>query len=139
MNPFLLPGTERILSWRNFRKSLENLTTLEQLEKTAEWWSKCPESFPKLDDFNMKDWPSPWQLLQEGDLCPTSIAYMIAKTIDMIDKKDIKLMLIKNTLEHIQKMVVVVDQTYVLNYDYGKIYDFQKLKQECDILVVHKI
>ena len=140
-NIFLLDGNTRILKWREFRNNLKQYDKFEQLTQISNWWAKCPESFPKLDDYNKKIWPTPWEILYEGDLCSTSIAYLMAETLKYgsVEWNDIKLMLVKNTSEHVQKMVVVINNEWVLNYNYSNIYEYSKLINECLILVTHTI
>jgi hypothetical protein len=45
----VMSSSQRILEWRNFRKSLIDKSELEQLEAVAQYWSKAPLQTYSID------------------------------------------------------------------------------------------
>src|SRR5580692_3290076 len=117
MNIFLLEPTQRILKWREFRKTLKNnIDEKEQLELVAEFWSHALLQTYSIDYDNPNTWPSPWELIYEGGLCQTAIAYLMVQTLILSgwNNKRIELYFLKNEKEQI--MAVVIDNKYILNF-----------------------
>ncbi len=140
MNPFLLPPSERLAEWRNFRKSLEGMAEIDQLLKVAQWGSQVPLVTYVLDWDSPKQWPIIWELMHEGMFCRTAVAYMMEQTLLMLGWKPerLKLSFVRNSEEHDQMMVLTVDSQWVLNYSLGELFNFDNVTQDCAILVTYQ-
>ena len=128
------PPTSRFEAWRSFRKTLHgDLTDLDHLRMTAEYWAKCPTVGYYIDWDDPPKWPAPWELIYEGQLCPSGIALCIFHTLlyseDRRWNDRLKLHLIKDASRGIF-LVVGVDDEYFLSYT-G--YIGNEIKSECVI------
>lgn len=122
MNIFSLPKNKQIVKWREFRESLKNLTDYEKIELTMKYWQKAP-----LTTFviNWNDnFPSPWEVINDGYYDSILIAYMIKETLILTDfeKERIKLCYIRN--KDFEGMVVIIDNKFLINYSYDEILDY---------------
>ena len=78
---FKLPASERLVRWREFRKSLSALSFDQALESTAAFWHQCPFSPYYLDPEHPEQWPDPWTLVEENWYCDIAKALGILYTI----------------------------------------------------------
>jgi hypothetical protein len=140
MNPFLLPPSERLAEWRKFRKSLEGMTEIDQLLKVAQWGAMVPLVTYVLDYDDTSEWPTAWELINEGMFCRTAVAYMMEQTLIMLkwDPARLKLSFVRNSEEQDQMMVLRVDDTWVLNYSLGELFNFDNVVQDCALLVTYQ-
>ena len=66
---------QRLLSWSNFRKSLE--TSEDPIQDTINFYNNAPTISIHTDPWTPEMWPTPWELLQENQYCPfTSVLGM---------------------------------------------------------------
>ena len=69
MNVFTMPFEHRLEEWSKLRQSLSD----ETLEKTCvavdDFWQQCPLNTYYLHPHDMKEWPTPWQLLHDNTYC----------------------------------------------------------------------
>lgn len=64
-----LKPDERLTRWREFRKSLDDLTLLDAVQSTTEFWQACPYSPYYLDPSDPESWPTAWELISENYYC----------------------------------------------------------------------
>ena len=139
MQPYLLPPTERIRHWRELRFSLtEDQTDEKQLLTVATYWQQFPISMFYLDVDRPKYWPSPWQVLFDGDYCRSTLAYLMEQTLfmssdDRWNAERLHLMLIDDCLKSELFMILVADNKYVVNYSQNEIINFDFIKKNCII------
>jgi hypothetical protein len=140
MNPFLLSPSERLAEWRNFRQSLKELDEMEQLERVAVWVSRAPTSNHVLDVDSPKDWPGPWDLLNEGDFDNTATAYLMEQTLLLSgwDASRLRLHLIRNHKMQEQLMILLVDDKWALNYSHAEVFNFDKIRPDCAYLLSYQ-
>lgn len=65
---------DRILSWRNWRKSLDELSWHECLNEVAKSWNRVPQINHYLTPDQVNQWPNPWELINDNIYCDLSIA-----------------------------------------------------------------
>lgn len=136
MNPFMLPEKDRMLSWRELRRLVSSLPSdIERLEEVIRWWAKAPICRFSIDPWDSTEWPTPWELLNEGKFCTNGIAYMTAKTLIFagFEPERITMPFIRTSDD--ERLIVVVDGRFVLNFSYGEIYDVNDISGE--FVVVH--
>jgi hypothetical protein len=144
MNPFLLPPEERLRNWRDLRKSLTNdLTEKEHLEKISEYWSQCPLQNMIIDPYNPKTWMTPWELINYGQFCKHTVGYLIEQTLlftesDYWNDQRVQLVLIKDVAISDIALVVVIDNEFVLNYNYRSIINYKSIENQITILGKYK-
>jgi hypothetical protein len=74
--------TEKILAWRELRKSLGDTTQIDStLESIANWWTYAPWVKKTIDPYKPETWPTPWDMISKGHFCRSAIALGQAYTI----------------------------------------------------------
>ncbi len=141
MKPYLLSPKERVRHWREFRLSFdEEETDLEQVFKTIKYWQAFPIQVYFLDIDFPKKWPTPWELIMDGDFCPPSLAYMMEQTLLMSDsrwnKDRLQLMFVDDLDSSEMKMILVIDGKYVANYLLDDVINFDIIQINC--IIQHK-
>lgn len=110
----------RLRAWRHLRDNLP-ADPLQQLEAVANYWGNFSLVKYYIDWDNPASWPSPWQILNDGELCPSGCALMVAHTLLLATPawaERIELLLIRNSELGIY-VVVLVDREWLLNYEPG--------------------
>jgi hypothetical protein len=123
MNPFLLDSGTRLAHWKTFRKGLvdKNLTT--QVNAVANYWSKAPLGVCAYDMDSCSHWPNPWELIHNNRWCRSSVAIGMENTLRLAGLADDRLTLQLITDDLYQALLVlIIDDTYVLNYAWGSVH-----------------
>lgn len=123
---------EKLKSWRKLREEVFEQDDLECMKNIIDWWKMAPISARALDVYDNSTWPNPWDMLWDGSMDENSIALGIAYTLHYIDW-ECEVLLIQNTKESFVKLVVLVDNEYVLNYNYDSIESVSVL-DNCEII-----
>jgi hypothetical protein len=132
-NFWLRPPAQRLKDWRQFRKHLSELDDDDiVLEELVEWWKTVPISTRVIDPYDSKHWPDPWELLYNDEYDENVIALGMCYTLALIDWP-CTLQLIQCNEKNEIKLVLVVDDIYVLNYTYNKIQPVANISH-CEIL-----
>jgi len=115
---------ERLSDWSDFRKELA--ASDAPLDTLANFWSSAPRIIhnPKIDPYNPKSWPTPWELIYENKYDDFTLALMMGYTLKLSER-------FKNDKIEIKTMVdsqktrlynlVYVNETDVLNYESSSI------------------
>jgi hypothetical protein len=77
---------DRLSDWAAFRKSLN--TSLSPFDDVWEYWKQAPY-IPynnKIDPFNQKSWPTPWDIIVENKYDDFTKSLMIGWTILLTDR-----------------------------------------------------
>ena len=123
----------RLKLWRDFRLQLDSIDYEEDcLQAVVDWWKSAPVGSRELDIYDVESWPDPWQLIYDNALDENSIALGIAFTLHLIDW-ECEVLLVQNQEESWIRLVVLVDERYILNYTYGKVEDPSVLNN-CQVL-----
>jgi hypothetical protein len=141
MNIFLLSATQRILEWRKFRSSLNNLPELEQLNQVSKFWASAPLTVYALDWDQPNTWPSAWQLISEGNFDSIVIAYLMEQTLILAgwDPARLQLIYLRNAKISDQMMIVLIDNLWALNYSVGEVFDYSKIKTDSILMVKYQM
>lgn len=140
MKSYLLPPRERVRDWRDFRQTFDSAQTdQEQMIRTLEYWRSYPVVTRYLDVDFPETWPTPWELLSEGQLCEAGICLMMHQTLILSDERwnpeRVEMIYVDDSKNSDQYMAVVVDDQYVLNYSTSEI---KKLHDMEDIMVQNR-
>jgi hypothetical protein len=123
MNPFLLSTDDRLAYWKNFRKSLHDLSDTDKTIAVADYWSQAPLISMAYDCTDASHWPSPWEMIRDNIWCRKSVAIGMENTLRLAgmspDRLVLELMIDRNIEDEL--LVLVVDGLVVLNYDWGEI------------------
>lgn len=140
MTFFLSDPTRRMLGWREFRLALTKLDEADQIKKVAELWAMAPIQNYLLDWETTDNWPSPWEIINEGYYCPVAIAYLMHQSLALSgwNPDRLELQYIRNIEESWQTMIMVIDNKLVLNYSLGEIVNLEDIEQSCAVLTRYK-
>ena len=108
--------------WRAFRKGLNTDDTKNVCEIVIDWWKMAPISSWTIDPVNSGTWPTPWEMLHSGNFCENSMALGMSYTIHYANENiPNKLLYVTDRKNSIQRLCALIDNKYLLNYDYGAI------------------
>lgn len=127
MSPVLMSRKERLSEWRDFRRSL---TDEKALDKLADFWARCPIVTRSIDPWSSQEWPTAWELLDQGDFCKSGISLGMAYTLVYADPKwvkRVKLELVNYDID--EHLLVIIDNELVLNYSIGEIVNKELIKK----------
>lgn len=93
---------------------------MQQLEAIAQYWAKAPIGAPAYDPDDAERWLSPWELVYKNQWCRSSVAIGMDNTLRLvgIGTDRLRLTLITDDV-HDALLVLIIDDTYVLNYAWG--------------------
>jgi len=106
----------RLDSWTQLRTRARHLPVEEALEAINSWWFAAPWTGYHLHWDDQKDWPDPWQLLDDNIFCEVARGLGILYTITLLERADIdsaELVLTKTG----HNLVQVSKSKYILNWD----------------------
>jgi hypothetical protein len=129
---FEQPQDDRILSWREWRNSLENLSKQDAVQSVAETWARVPTVLHYLSPDQINEWPNPWQLITDNVYCDLSIALGIYYSLALIESPkidDLTLQIYKGPNGWIN--LSSIDQgKYVLNYNHGRVVNMSCVEKD---------
>jgi len=124
---------QRLSDWSDFRKKLT--TDQDPLNSLADFWSNAPRIVhnPKIEPYNPKSWPTPWEIICENKYDDFTLALMMGYTLKLSDrfkndKIEVKTM-VDSTKTRLYNLVYV-NETSVLNYEPAGSVDAHKLDDE---------
>lgn len=124
---------ERLKLWRTMRQQLENIEDdVEVLNTLCEWWKNAPTSVRVIDPYDNKDWPDPWELIYNDQFDDNVIALGMCYTLEL-SGWPCTLQLIQCNKKNEIKLIINVDDEYILNYTYGQV-DLVESVAHCEIL-----
>lgn len=131
----LLPS-ERLRSWHDFRKEINDLDLTSAIEKINHLWCYAPFVNHYLTTDQIADWPDPWELLYENYYCDLAKALGMLYTLYLSDHKDNLTMEIRiytnPDTKQTYNLVWINQGKYVLNLEYDEVvnkhYIDQRLK-----------
>jgi hypothetical protein len=135
MNPFFLAPPQLSAQWKKIRTELANLPEIDQLQSVVDFWSKAPQSTMAYDPEELHTYPTPWEMINANDWCRNSIAVGMEFTLRLggWSANRLQIQMIRDYDISDQKLVLVVDGKYFLNYEYGSVVDIP-LQNNRDIL-----
>lgn len=126
-NPFLENPSILRKEWKAVRSKLTaDLSDYQHLEIVVNWWSRCPLSKQWLDYDNESTWPDPWELITTKNLDYSAIALgmeytLLLGTDERWTADRVQICLASDTERTMQHLIVLVDNTWILNAYYGQI------------------
>lgn len=120
---FKLQASERLIRWRNFRKSLDKMPFDAAVQSTCELWEHCSFSPYYLDPDNVESWPDPWTLITENWYCDIAKALGMIYTIKFtIHNPDVELRIYKDKITHYDYNLVWINNgEHILNLLPGEV------------------
>lgn len=114
-NIFFSDYYERLRSWYNLKENLldKNLSTI--VVEVDRFWQKCPLLNHYLHPDDIKDWPTPWQLLADNNYCTYARGLGMVYTLLQLGINDIDFIEVLDDNDECF-VLVVVNNIYILNY-----------------------
>ena len=130
MNPFLLRHDERLAEWREFRKTISEIPDDEKFLHVAKYWAQTPIKNIAYDIEDLGSLPTPWEMMYEGEWCRNSIAIGMEFTLRFagIDENRMELRQIIDPTISDMMLALVIDEKYMLNYDWGNVTQYKLAK-----------
>jgi hypothetical protein len=117
---FELSVDDRLSAWASFRQKIE--TSNDPFLEAWEFWKQAPY-IPynhRIDPFNPRDWPTPWEIIVHNKYDDFTKSLMIAYSLRLTTRfKEAKIQ-IKTIVNHQRTCyynIVCVDDTQVINYN----------------------
>ena len=115
-NVFLFDYEYRLRSWAELRNNLKDLDIAQQCIEIDRFWQRAPMVDHYLHTDFIKDWPDPWQLLNDNTYCEYARALGMIYTHILLGTKNIELVDAKDDNSNELALVLVDNAKYVLNY-----------------------
>lgn len=123
---FNLPTEDRLSSWAEFRARLED--SVDPLTEVFEYWRAAPfVAFNnKIDLYNQRSWPTPWEIIVHNKYDEFTKALMIAYSIKCTRKfadSPVEIRTLVDSKLNRLYNVICVDHAWAVNYgDIGVIH-----------------
>lgn len=75
---------DRLLLWREFRKSLE--TSEDPLQDVVSFYSSAPLVSIQTDPYSQDNWPNPWEIIKENNYCAFVKILAISYTLQLCER-----------------------------------------------------
>jgi hypothetical protein len=115
-NIFLLDYATRLRNWSELRTKLIDKPLDIQCIEIDKFWQRVPTQTHYLHTDFIKDWPTPWELLNDNVYCYYSRALGMIYTLLLLDTKNIELVEAVDDNSNEVVLVLVDNAKYVLNY-----------------------
>ena len=126
--------SERISRWREFRNSLNDMSTEQALQATVDFWQSCPFAPYYLDASTPAEWPNPWELISENYYCDLAKCLGILYTVMLSkhgDQLDPELRVYVNPRTRLTYHLAVFGQgKYVINFTDGELVNIESITKE---------
>ena len=106
----------RMAEWYMLRQRITDLSLEEQCIEIDKFWQQCPLNNYYLHPHDIKDWPNPWQLLQDNQYCFYARALGHIYTLAILGIKDVDFFSAKDYNEVDVVLATVDNAKYVMNY-----------------------
>jgi len=116
MNTFTMSFDTRLAEWYMLRQSITESSLEEQCIEIDKFWQQCPLNNYYLHPHDIKDWPDPWQLLQDNHYCFYARALGNIYTLAILGIKEVDLVSAIDYTNTEVVLVLVDNAKYVLNY-----------------------
>lgn len=134
MNVFQLTFKDKLQEWSNLRENIKSVSVEQQCILTDNWWQKAPLVNHYLHPTCIEEWPNPWELINDNEYCFYARALGMAYTLYLSKIQNIE-MYEATDQENTELVLVIVDNTYILNYWPNTV----KTNQLKDFVLKHKL
>lgn len=128
------PPQKRLASWRDFRRSLDTSDIEDTCTRIFQWWRFAPLHNLSIDPYDVRTWPSVWEMLHQGDFCKFSTAIGMSYTFFYIDEK------IKNRILRVYDhensdiyMTTLINNKWLLNYNISTVADWSQVQDKLTV------
>lgn len=126
--------SERLRSWQDFRKEINQLDLETAIERTHHLWCYAPFVNHYLTTDQIAEWPDPWELLYENYYCDLAKALGMLYTLYLSNHKDsldleIRIYIDLDT-KQTYNLVWINQGKYVLNLIYDEVVNKKHIDQK---------
>ena len=125
---------DRILNWRNYRKTLQP----DYVSQVAADWAQCPLEHRYLNIDDPTDWPDAWSLIGAGHYCDCARALGMFYTLYYSDYRHCDTMVLqcfKDRKNHqYLNLVNCEGGKYMLNYQLGAVVNISTIGPDVDLI-----
>jgi hypothetical protein len=132
MNVFFLPPDEQVARWKALREEIAAMPETDALQRVADYWAKAPLMKMAYDPEDCSEWPSPWEMIHNGDYCPYSVAIIMEATLRLAgwEPSRMRLATIRDYDISDQMMILIIDGKVVLNYSVGMVQEYPTTRHD---------
>jgi hypothetical protein len=111
---------DRVSTWAHLRAQVEN--NHDPLNLVADFWRSAPY-IPynhKVDPYNQKSWPTPWEMILDNKYDDFTRALMMAYSLKFTNKFNKSVIYLKTLVDSAQNRtynIVCVDDVWAINYN----------------------
>lgn len=127
MSPFLQGSKTLLKLWKELRLELSHdKDDYQHLQLVTNFWRHAPVSLRILDWDNCSSWPDPWLLIHQNEFDDSAVSLgmfytLILSTDERWTIDRCQLQLIKDDLHSRQKIILQIDNKWLMNFEYNKI------------------
>lgn len=98
-----------------------------RLNAVAEYWANAPLMTIAYDPADAANWPTPWEMVHANNWCRNSVAIGMESTLRLAGFPTERMRLALIIDRSIEEMVLclIVDDQWLLNYDWGTVRQMQ--------------
>jgi hypothetical protein len=137
-----LETSERIARWRDFRKSLDDLSLADAVQSVAEFWHTCPFQPYYLDPADPVSWPTAWELISENYYCDLAKALGMLYTICLTqhgDTLEVEIHIYNDPITgYAYHLPVLARGKYVINFIDNKIVNIESINKKLKLKRLYK-
>jgi hypothetical protein len=125
---------QRLQKWKNFRRSLSNNSnTMDCLTSVWNIWFFSPDVSMTLDPYDIKKWPTVWEMVQDGNTCKYSKTLGAAYAMYYLNNSlDISIMRVFDKFNKDIYVVSRIEDKLLMPYN-KNILNFEDVKNNLDI------
>jgi hypothetical protein len=117
---FKKSSDERLTEWSELRKSLDHID--DPFKKVLDFWNNAPSiSYNhRVDPYNVKSWPTPWEIIVENKYDDFTLALMIGYTLKLSNRFKSDRIEIRTMVDYPKTKLynlVYINENVILNYD----------------------
>lgn len=127
LSPFLQGSKTLLKLWKDLRRQLNlDKTDYQHLKLVTDFWSNAPIGPRVLDWDNCASWPDAWMLMHQNEFDESAISLGMFYTLILSDDERwttdrCQLKLIKDDVRSQQKIILEIDNKWLMNFEYKKI------------------
>jgi hypothetical protein len=135
---FKTNSSQRLALWRQFRSTIGNLSLDIAISQTNNFWANCPFTPFYLDPNEPKNWPNPWELIEENYYCDLAKSLGIIYTLHLSSHSSViepELRIYLNKINRHQYHIAYLCRgKYVLNLINDQVVNKEHINQDLNLI-----
>lgn len=127
---------KRLSEWKQFRKSLDDMSIEDAVKATTHLWSYAPFVNHYLVADSTEEWPDPWTLLDENYYCDIAKALGMLYTLGLSKhgkEIDLELKILVDRNGNLFNLVYIDQGKYIINYWHDEVVNSTDIDKELKI------